>query len=84
MRWAGLVGERRGACCGLVGRPEGKGQLGRLRRRWRDNIKMDLQDVGWGNMDWTDMAKGRDRWPTLLDAIMNLQVPYNMGTVLTS
>jgi hypothetical protein len=44
------------------------------RRRSRDNIKMDLQDVGWRNMDWTDLAKGRDRWPALLDAVMNLWV----------
>jgi len=58
-----------------VGRPEGKRQLGRQRRRWRDNIKMDLQHVGWRNTDWTDLAKGRDRWLALLDAVMNLWVP---------
>ena len=60
---------------GLVWRPDGKRQLGRQRHRWRDNTKTDLQDVGWRNMDWTDLAKGRDRWPALLDAVMNLWVP---------
>jgi hypothetical protein len=78
MRWAGNVAlkeDRRGAYRSLVGRPEGKRQLGRQRCRWRENIKMDLQDVGWRNMDWTDLAKGRDRWPTLLVAVMNLWVP---------
>jgi hypothetical protein len=63
MRWAGNVackGERRGADRILVGRPEGSRPLGRPRRRWEDNIKMDLQEVGWG-MDWIDMAQDRDR-----------------------
>jgi hypothetical protein len=49
--------------------------LGRPRRRWEDNIKMDLQEVGWGGMDWIDMAQDRDRWRTLVSAVMNLRVP---------
>jgi hypothetical protein len=77
-RWSenvALKGDRIGAYRSLVGRPEGKRQLGRHRRRWRDKIKIDLQDAGWRNMDWADLAKGRDRWPVLLDAVMNLWVP---------
>jgi hypothetical protein len=64
MRWAGHVarmGEGRGAYRIFVGLPEGKRPLERPRRRWEDNIKMDLQDVGWG-MDWIDMAQNRKRW----------------------
>jgi hypothetical protein len=64
MRWAGYVtrmGEGRGAYRILVGRPEGMRPLGRPRHRWEDNIKMDLQEVGWGGMDWIDMAQDRDR-----------------------
>jgi hypothetical protein len=62
MRWAGHVarmGEGRGAYRILVGRPQGRRPLGRPRRRWEDNIKMDLQEVGWGGMDWVDMAQGQ-------------------------
>jgi hypothetical protein len=55
------MGEGRGAYRILVGRPEGRKPLGRPRRRWEDNIKMDLQKVGWGDMDWIDMAQDRDR-----------------------
>jgi hypothetical protein len=54
------MGDRRGACKVWVGRPEGKIPLGRPRRRWEDNIKMDLQEVGWGGMDWIDLAHDRD------------------------
>ena len=64
MRWAGHVagmGERRGVYRVLVGKPEGKRSLGRTRRRWEDNIKMDLQEVGFGGMDWIDLAQDRDR-----------------------
>jgi hypothetical protein len=64
MRWAGHVermGDRRVAFRVLVGRPEGKSPLGRARRRWEDNIEIDLQEVGWGDMDWIDMAQDRDR-----------------------
>jgi hypothetical protein len=78
MRWAGHVarmGEGRGAYRILVGRPEGRRSLGRPGRRWEDNIKMDLQEVGWGSVDWIDMAKDRDRWRALVNAAMNLRVP---------
>jgi hypothetical protein len=78
MRWAGNVarmGEGRGAYGILVERPEGRRPLGRPRRRWDDNIKMDLQDVGWGVMDWIDMAQDRDRWRARVNAVMNLRVP---------
>jgi hypothetical protein len=74
MRWAGHVacmGEGRGAYRILVGRPEGRRPLGRLRRRWEDNIKMDVQEVGWGDMDWIDMAQDRDRWRAVVNTVMN-------------
>jgi hypothetical protein len=58
-----------------VGRPEGRSPLGRPRRRWEDNIKMDIQEVGWGDMDWIYMAQGRDRWRALVNVAMNLRVP---------
>ena len=59
----------------LVGKPEGKGPLGRPKRRWEDNIKMDLQEMGCGCMDWIDLAEDRDRWRALVNAVMNLRVP---------
>ena len=59
----------------LVGKPEGKRPLGRPRRRWVDNIRMDLQEVGRGYMDWIGRAQDRDRWRTLVSAVMNLRVP---------
>jgi len=58
----------------LVGKPNGRKPLGRRRRKWEDNIKMDLQEVGWGGMDWTDLAQDRDRWRAVVNAVMNLQV----------
>jgi len=78
MRWAGhvaRVGEERGVYRVLVGKPEGKRPLGRHRRRWVDNIRMDLQEVGCGCMDWIGLAQDRDRWRTLVRAVMNLRVP---------
>ena len=78
MRWAGHVarmGERRGVYRALVGKTEGKRPLGRPRRRWVDNIRMYLQEVGCGYVDWIGLAQERDRWRTLLNAVMNLRVP---------
>ena len=78
MRWVGHVahmGEERGVYRVLVGKPEGKTPLGRPRRGWVDNIRMDLQEVGCGYMDWIGLAQDRDRWPTLEGAVMNLRVP---------
>jgi len=59
----------------LVGEPEGKRPVGRPRRRWDDNINMDLQEVGCGGMDWIELAQDRDRWQALVNAVMNLRVP---------
>ena len=78
MRWAGHVarmGEERGVYRVLVGKPEGKRPLGRPRRRWVDNIRMDLQKVGGGYMDWTGLAQDRYRWRTVVSAVMNFRVP---------
>jgi hypothetical protein len=58
----------------LVGKPEGKRSMGRPRRRWEDNIRMDLQEVRCRGMDWIGLAQGRDRWRTLVNAVMNLRV----------
>jgi len=69
------MGKRRGVDRVLVGKPEGKRPLGRPRRRWEDNIKMDLQDVRCGGVDWIKLAQDRDRRRELLTAIMNLRVP---------
>jgi len=59
----------------LVGKPEGKRPLGIPRRRWEDNIKMDLQEVGCGGMDWIELAQDRDRWRTLVTVVMYLRAP---------
>ena len=78
MRLAGHVarmGVERGVYRVLVGKPEGKRPLGRPRRRWVDSIRMDLQEVGFGYIDWIRLAKDRDRWQTLVSAVMNLRVP---------
>ena len=78
MRWAGHVarmGEERAVYRVLVGKPEGKRPLGRPRRRWVDNIRMDLQEVGCGHVDWIGLAQDRDRWRTVVSAVMNLRVP---------
>jgi len=67
-----------------VGRPEGKRPLGRPRRRWEDNIKMDLQEVGCWGMDWIELAQDRDRWRAVVNAVMNVWVSYNAGNFLAS
>jgi hypothetical protein len=77
MRWAGHVvriGEKRTAYRLLVGKPEGR-PLGRPRRRWLDNIRMDLVEVGWGDVDWVGMARDRDRGRALVNSVLNLRVP---------
>jgi hypothetical protein len=78
MRLAGHVArisERRDIYSVLVRNPEGKRILARPRRRWEDNIKMDLQEVGCGGMDWIQLAEDRDRWRALVNAVMNPRVP---------
>jgi len=78
MRLAGHVarmGEERGVYRVLVGKPEGKRPLGRPRRRWVDNNRMDIQEVCYGYMDWIGQVQVRDRWRTLVSAVMNLCVP---------
>jgi len=69
------MGERRGVYRVLVGKPEGKRPLGGPRRRWKDNIKMDLQEVGYGGMDWIELAQDRDTWRALVIEVMNFWVP---------
>ena len=78
IRWAGHVahmGEEKEMYRVLVGKPEGKRPLGRPRRRWVDNIRTDLQEVRCGYMDWIGLAQDRDRWRTLVSAVMDLRVP---------
>jgi hypothetical protein len=78
MRWAGHVarmGEKRNAYRLLVGKPQEKRPLGRPRRRWVDNIEMDLLEIGWGCVDWIGLAQDRDKWRVLVNAVMNLRVP---------
>jgi hypothetical protein len=86
MRWTRHVarmGEKRNAYRILVGTPEGKRPLGRLRRRWVDNIKINLKEIGWDGMDWIDLAQNRDQWSALVNTVMNLQVPLNPGKFLS-
>jgi len=78
------MADKRGVYRVSVGKPEGRGPLGRHRRRWEDNIKIDLQEVGFGDMDWIDLAQDRDRWRALVTVEMNLRVPYNARNFLTS
>jgi hypothetical protein len=59
----------------LAGNPDGKRPLGRPRRRWDDDIKMDLKEIGWGDMDWIDLAQDRDQWRALVNTVMKLRVP---------
>ena len=64
-----------GGACSTYRKPEAKRPFGRPRRRWGDNIKMDLEEVGFGGMDWIDLAQARDRWWAVVNAVMNLRVP---------
>jgi hypothetical protein len=67
-----------------VGKSEGKRSLGRPRRRWADNIRVDLRDIGWGGMDWISLAHARNQWRALVNTVMNLRVPKNVGKFLSS
>jgi hypothetical protein len=87
MRWAGHVarmGARRGVYRVLLERRTGTRPLAKQRRRWEDDINMDLQEVGWGDVDWIDLAQDRGRWWVLLSAVMNLRVANNVGNFCTS
>jgi hypothetical protein len=82
MRWAGNVarmGEKRNAYSLLVGNPEGKRPLGRPRRRWVNNINIDLLEIDWGGVDWIGLTQDRDKWRALVNAVTNLRVPQNAG-----
>jgi hypothetical protein len=68
-------GEKRNEYTILVGKPEGKRPLGRPRRRWENNIKMDIREIVWYGMDWIDLAQDRDRWRALVNMVMSLRVP---------
>jgi hypothetical protein len=86
MKWAGHVarmGPKRNTYKILVGKPEGKRPLKRPRRRWVDNIKMDLREIGWDGMDWIDLAQDREQWRALVNTVMNLRVLQNAGKFLS-
>jgi hypothetical protein len=87
MRWAGhvaCIGEGRGVYRVLVGKPERRRPLGRPRRRWENNIRMDLRELGCWCVDWIELAQDRNRWRALVSAVMNLRVSENAGNFLTS
>jgi hypothetical protein len=69
------MGEKRNGYRILAGKPEGKRPLGRPRRRWEDNIRIDLREIEWGGIDWIDLAQDRDQWRAFLNTVMNLRVP---------
>jgi hypothetical protein len=69
------MGKKRNVCRLLVETLEGKRPLGRPRRKWVDNIKMDLGEIGWGGVDWIGLAQDRDQWKDVVNAVMNLRVP---------
>jgi hypothetical protein len=82
MRWAGHVarmGENRNAYRLLVGKPKGKRPLGRPRRRLVDNVRMDLGEMGWSDVDWIGLAQYRNRWRALVNSVLNLRIPRNAG-----
>jgi hypothetical protein len=72
------------ACSTNGGKPEGNGPLGRVKRRWVCNIKIDFREIGWGSMGWTDLAQDRDQWRALVNKIMVLLVPQNVGKFFSS
>jgi hypothetical protein len=69
------MGKGRGVYKVLVGKPEGKRPLGRPRHRWEDDFRIDLQEIGYGGMEWIELAQNRDRWRAIVNAVMNLQFP---------
>jgi hypothetical protein len=69
------MGRKRNAYRILVGKPEGKRQVGRPRRRWVDNVKIDLREIEWDGMDWIDLAHGRDQWRALVNTVMIFRIP---------
>jgi len=73
--YVACMGDTRGAYTVLVGKPTGRRPLGRPMPTWKDNTQMNLQEVGWGGMDWIDLAQDRDRKQVLVNAVTNLQVP---------
>jgi hypothetical protein len=77
MKWEGHKAriEKRNACRLLVGKPEGKRPLERPRRRWVDNVRINLGEVGWGDVDWIGLTQDRNRWRALVNSVLNLQVP---------
>jgi hypothetical protein len=77
------MGVKRNAYRILVGKPEGKRPLGRQRRRWVDNVKIDLREIKWDGIDWIDLAQDSDQWRTPVNTIMNLRVPKDVGKFLS-
>jgi hypothetical protein len=78
MRWAGhvaLIGDKRNAYRLFLGKQEGNRPLGKPRRRWVDNIRMDLGEVGWGDVDWIGLVQDRNRWRAVVNSVLNLRVP---------
>jgi len=78
------MGDKIGTNRGLVGRPEGMRPLGRTRHKWKDNIKIDPKNLGWGGIDSVDLAQDKKRRRTLVNAVMNLRVPYKAGNLSSS
>jgi hypothetical protein len=78
------MGEKRNAYRIWVVKPEGKRPLGRPRSRWKDNIRMNLRVMGWGGMDWIDVAQNRDQWRAIVNTAISLRVPYNVGKFLSN
>jgi hypothetical protein len=85
LSWAGHVArivKDKNAYRILVGKPEGKRQLGRPRRKWENIIKMDLRNMGWGGVDWIDLAQHKEQWRPLVNMVMNIRVPLSVGKLL--